>query len=52
MSSFDETIELYARELESKVIELEETRVKLLAEVAECHRQIAILQDQLRHFYL
>lgn len=52
MSTFDETVELYARELENRVVNLEESRIKLLSELAECHRQIAILQDQLRHFYL
>lgn len=52
MSSYDDAMELYAEELLLRVRLLTAEVGTLKSQLSEAHRQIAILEDQLTHFYL
>lgn len=50
--SYDDVLDAYRAELEQKVILLEEENQSLQNQLSEAHRQIALLEEQLTHYYL
>ena len=52
MSNYDDALASYVEELLLRVRLLTAERDGLKTQLSEAHRQIAILEDQLTHFYL
>jgi len=50
--SYDDVLDAYRAELEDKVNRLEEENEALRNQLSEAHRQIALLEEQLTHYYL
>lgn len=50
--SYDDVLDAYRAELEQKVVRLEEENESLQNQLSEAHRQIALLEEQLTHYYL
>ena len=50
--SYDDVLDAYRAELEQKVVRLEEENESLQHQLSEAHRQIALLEEQLTHYYL
>lgn len=50
--SYDDVLDAYRAELEQKVERLERENNALHFQLSEAHRQIALLEEQLMHYYL
>lgn len=50
--SYDDALQNYANELEARIERMEEILSDVMARLSEAHRQIAVLEDQLTHYYL
>ena len=50
--SYDDVLDAYRSDLEQKVNLLEEENAALRVQLSEAHRQIALLEEQLTHYYL
>jgi hypothetical protein len=52
MPNYDEALSDYTQELLMQIRDLNSEVASLRTHLSECYRQIALLQDQLRHYYL
>lgn len=59
MQSYDEIIDDYLKQLEQQLMQFREEHERISSELvslrhqlSDAHRQIAVLEDQLRHYYL